>query len=661
MDSIGFRVGDRIFQLPRAKLPVDSYLLSLIQTSMQVERDQHVILISEDQEDIPDFEAVVRFLLEGTFPAWDQLATFGYLGLDPRQRYDLTLTLEEDMRSKMYQPEYQQHPMNTDPHYGLIELTEELWDRLVIQRPIDQNLLFAHQPPQKQSWFEIHMSLQTLSPFFSIPGLFVAGGRIFSALFGTPSSDVDLFFHGTQDPAEAEQRLFQILDLFIPEYEMWSHHRRMLELSLGFDLNDVKPKLDHLQSFYHSHCSKLPRGQHRETIKSTTLFMAQMLGFEAKIVDKVDRSSQHYVQLDNSILVLTPLTQEERRRAIHKLALKTRDLRVTRTKNAVSFRCGLKREYQAILRLYRTPSEILHGFDVDSCCLGWDGQRIWMTQRALYSICNGLNTVNFDRLSPSYERRLAKYGTRGMAIQVPNFTRDRIDRVALEQKYQDSIKETPYREFDILTQQMVHQGVHVGTDYRSLQDPRRDPLRGLDTLLYLEFQLKKRRYHKHTIKAIRNMAAEASDYSAIPFRKQSGTRLEWILEYLRDSQDEYPEQAEKYMPLLTEVMAWRETQAYVGQDALKFNINNVPISAQVDFVRMELHQTERYASSAHTIFRDLLHLPKLPFDCLATIRPVILPCELEWKVLRPGEQMTGTFHRTVLEDPAVWYQGRFYH
>ena len=69
-------------------------------------------------------------------------------------------------------------------------------------------------------------------------------------------------------------------------------------------------------------------------------------------------------------------------------------------------------EYQIILRIYKTPSEIIHGFDVDCCCMGFDLSDIknniysrkkkftciYLTDRAAYSIKNGYNTVNFDRL-----------------------------------------------------------------------------------------------------------------------------------------------------------------------------------------------------------------------------------------------------------------------
>lgn len=96
-------------------------------------------------------------------------------------------------------------------------------------------------------------------------------------------------------------------------------------------------------------------------------------------------------------------------------------------------------QYQIILRLYSTPSEILHGFDC--CSVGYDGNPLWEppygkplmgnplweNPRALFAITHGYNTVNFDRLSPSYGDRLIKYGIRGLGIDIPNFNRNKIE------------------------------------------------------------------------------------------------------------------------------------------------------------------------------------------------------------------------------------------
>ncbi|KAJ3340377.1 hypothetical protein HDU93_007102 [Gonapodya sp. JEL0774] len=73
---------------------------------------------------------------------------------------------------------------------------------------------------------------------------------------------------------------------------------------------------------------------------------------------------------------------------------------------------------QVVLRLYRSPAEILMGFDVDSCTAGFDGSRVWMTSRCARSLIERCNYVDTSRRSTSYEYRLYKYSKRGFAVKV---------------------------------------------------------------------------------------------------------------------------------------------------------------------------------------------------------------------------------------------------
>lgn len=78
------------------------------------------------------------------------------------------------------------------------------------------------------------------------------------------------------------------------------------------------------------------------------------------------------------------------------------------------------RHIQIILRLYKSPAEVLMGFDVDCVCVGYDGKKalcLPRTHRALASRCN---EVDMSRRSPSYEIRLAKYARRGVSF-IPSF------------------------------------------------------------------------------------------------------------------------------------------------------------------------------------------------------------------------------------------------
>jgi hypothetical protein len=87
---------------------------------------------------------------------------------------------------------------------------------------------------------------------------------------------------------------------------------------------------------------------------------------------------------------------------------------------------------QFIKRIYNSPSEIIHGFDIDCSCIYMTVGKIrefFCTERCLYSLTHRCNIVNFDRLSPSYEYRICKYSTRKFDIYIPfmKFYLDNLD------------------------------------------------------------------------------------------------------------------------------------------------------------------------------------------------------------------------------------------
>ena len=60
------------------------------------------------------------------------------------------------------------------------------------------------------------------------------------------------------------------------------------------------------------------------------------------------------------------------------------------------------RPVQIVLRLYRSPAEVLAGFDVDAPCAAFDGTRVWANPRAITAWMTQCNTVDMSRRSPSY-------------------------------------------------------------------------------------------------------------------------------------------------------------------------------------------------------------------------------------------------------------------
>ena len=107
-----------------------------------------------------------------------------------------------------------------------------------------------------------------------------------------------------------------------------------------------------------------------------------------------------------------------------------------RTKNALTIASKYPtRHVQIVLRLYKSISEILTGFDVDCSCTAFDGSQVWASPRALSAFVTQANVIDITRRSPSYENRLAKYARRGFEVHWPNLDRSKIDPTIFERSF----------------------------------------------------------------------------------------------------------------------------------------------------------------------------------------------------------------------------------
>ncbi|GAM21699.1 hypothetical protein SAMD00019534_048740 [Acytostelium subglobosum LB1] len=111
----------------------------------------------------------------------------------------------------------------------------------------------------------------------------------------------------------------------------------------------------------------------------------------------------------------------------HFFKQKNPKMEVARTRYAVTFiNAHPARNIQVVLRIYSSPAEVLMGFDIDSCSIGYDGHQVYALPRARRAIVNGINCVSMTRRSLTYESRLFKYAARGFAIVVPDMRRDQV-------------------------------------------------------------------------------------------------------------------------------------------------------------------------------------------------------------------------------------------
>lgn len=368
--------------------------------------------------------------------------------------YQEALATEDTMRAVMYTEGFEDHEINTDPHYNLIAVTEDMWNNFNVRksnRLDDNNLLFRNVKnehgdvlPLRQNWNEVTSRLTALQPLFQIKGLFVAGGSIFSILFGEKINDIDCFLYGITDEEEA-----------------WATVQQFTDLTIGFN-----------NSYSNASCL---RTKNSISVNITTKYGSGInAGYRASNRTEV---------------------------------------------------------YQLILRLYRTPSEIIHGFDVDCCCMGYDGEHIWMTQRCLAALMAGYNTVNFDRLSPSYERRLAKYGARGISVKIPNFNRKNID----------------YEKVIDFANKYEHDN-NRGNQHYAI---RARKLQGLAILIYADHGM--RLYRKACTSLFNTLCQENSDYANLGKVMHHGypsSSIADFMDHMLKTTKKYPEASARYVPLM---------------------------------------------------------------------------------------------------------------
>ncbi|GAB1310959.1 Ankyrin repeat protein [Madurella fahalii] len=144
-------------------------------------------------------------------------------------------------------------------------------------------------------------------------------------------------------------------------------------------------------------------------------------------------------------LFLYGLTEEQAIEKIKDIETRVRDALLTetttvRTKHAITI-CSQypTRHIQIVLRIYKSVSEILTGFDIDCSGAAYDGKQVYCTPRALQSYMTQVNHIDLSRRSPSYENRLSKYSHRGFEVYWPDLDRSRIDPTIFERSFQRTL------------------------------------------------------------------------------------------------------------------------------------------------------------------------------------------------------------------------------
>ncbi|KAF4455427.1 hypothetical protein F53441_2216 [Fusarium austroafricanum] len=116
------------------------------------------------------------------------------------------------------------------------------------------------------------------------------------------------------------------------------------------------------------------------------------------------------------------------------------EVTVVRTKYAITIASQYPvRHIQIVLRVYKSVSEILTGFDIDAAGGAYDGKQVYVTPRALGSFITQINHIDLTRRSPSYENRLSKYSHRNFEVYWPELDRKQIDPTIFERSFRRTL------------------------------------------------------------------------------------------------------------------------------------------------------------------------------------------------------------------------------
>ncbi|KAF4494819.1 ankyrin repeat [Fusarium agapanthi] len=116
------------------------------------------------------------------------------------------------------------------------------------------------------------------------------------------------------------------------------------------------------------------------------------------------------------------------------------EVTVVRTKYAITIASQYPvRHIQIVLRVYKSVSEILTGFDIDAAGGAYDGTQVYVTPRALGSFITQINHIDLSRRSPSYENRLSKYSHRNFEVYWPELDRNQIDPTIFERSFRRTL------------------------------------------------------------------------------------------------------------------------------------------------------------------------------------------------------------------------------
>jgi hypothetical protein len=298
------------------------------------------------------------------------------------------------------------------------------------------------------------------------------------------------------------------------------------------------------------------------------------------------------------------------------------DVRCVRNKNAITAIFDGRITIQIILRLYKSKSEILHGFDVGSSAVGWDGANLYFTSLSKFAHEYSCNIIDTTRRSTTYERRLSKYFDRGFDIIFPRLDITKLRTTNLRHGISEVVN-LPLFAFSysklvdnkITLDRFLFERDHITSDYQ---------IEDLDE------------HHVFYIN-LHNLSHETEDYyfteQGLPINNILNARPTMSRRRVINYYDNMKEKLSDGKSLHL-----RQLLAYVK--------NRKRLAELISDEKVDIN----------TSLSDLLEQEKQRI--LKLMQKITLPTAkfpIVWRIENPGTQLTGSFN-PIIENPEEWYK-----
>lgn len=324
------------------------------------------------------------------------------------------------------------------------------------------------------------------------------------------------------------------------------------------------------------------------------------------------------------------------------------------------------KEHQFILRLYKSISEVLHGFDVDCCSMGFDGKYIWITERCWYALRNGFNVFNRTRASPSYLYRLMKYAKRGLPIYLAGFDRSLVNEEILQETVNKEIKKLDSR-----------------SRIKHLCSEHMNNVKGITSIHNFVYKYAQNVIHPEILfspsycsidKMLVTLFRERENIRSL---KESGF-FEELRQIVRGSDhNKYGLVHEGLAKLLIlerldEILTHDIYNAYVKENIEESDYQpkgfrkNYHLEQVSDNYRGLYLDTPPIRNVNFLIveqrhgFRQLIDMDDELYDILSKYHGYNFSQKVEFKTTNPGEQATSTYNVQIIEDLSIFFESEYY-